>query len=216
MKNRKLVFYLITMALLVAFTAGCAKPSPAPMMAHGKRIAVVSFDTATWRLDSRGFEDILSSELWKHGKFQLVERMQIDRVIKEQNLALSGRLEDAAALQVGRLLGVDYIVMGRLLSAGIETRSGTTTTPGSKSSPPRTSYWTERTAKVSTGIRMVEVATGIVVFSDTANGLSSNTTTGGSWHSDDSSLYLKAATQAIRKLTHDISGVERIWTDKFP
>jgi formylglycine-generating enzyme required for sulfatase activity len=54
----------------------------------------------------------LRSQLLKTGKFTLVDRSQMDAILKEQALQQSGCTSDECAVQVGKLLGVRKIVTG--------------------------------------------------------------------------------------------------------
>lgn len=47
---------------------------------------------------------------------RIVERQQLNDLIREQDLALSGRVDDAVAVEVGRMLGVQYILLGQAMS----------------------------------------------------------------------------------------------------
>ncbi len=44
---------------------------------------------------------------------QVVERSQLNDMLREQDLALSGRLDESSAVEIGRLLGVQYVVTGQ-------------------------------------------------------------------------------------------------------
>jgi hypothetical protein len=46
--------------------------------------------------------------------FTLIERSQIDRVLKEQRMSLSGTIDDRTAARVGQLLGIDAIIVGEV------------------------------------------------------------------------------------------------------
>jgi TolB-like protein len=44
---------------------------------------------------------------------QVVERAQLHEMLREQDLALSGRLDESSAIEIGKLLGVQYVVTGQ-------------------------------------------------------------------------------------------------------
>ncbi len=46
--------------------------------------------------------------------FNLVERSRLDQVLKEQKLAVSGAIDESQAVEVGKLLGVDAIIVGSI------------------------------------------------------------------------------------------------------
>jgi hypothetical protein len=51
--------------------------------------------------------------LLKHSKWEIIEREQIFKILEEQKLTKSGLIDDAKSVQIGRILGVDAIVVGR-------------------------------------------------------------------------------------------------------
>ncbi len=46
--------------------------------------------------------------------FTIIERSQIDRVLKEQRMSLSGVIDERTAARVGQLLGIDAIIIGEI------------------------------------------------------------------------------------------------------
>ncbi|MFN2570074.1 MAG: CsgG/HfaB family protein [Gemmatimonadales bacterium] len=94
-----------------------------------KRIAVLDFDYATvrssvgdiWGSDvdiGKGIADLLVSDLVRNGTYSVIERKQLDRVLGEQNFQQSGRADASTAAQLGRILGVDAIVIGSITQFG--------------------------------------------------------------------------------------------------
>jgi curli biogenesis system outer membrane secretion channel CsgG len=61
--------------------------------------------------------DMLTTSLFKTARFEIVERNKIDKVFKEQNLGLSGMVDENTAAEVGKLLGAEYVVFGSITSA---------------------------------------------------------------------------------------------------
>ncbi|MDZ7781064.1 MAG: CsgG/HfaB family protein [Gemmatimonadota bacterium] len=47
---------------------------------------------------------------------QVVERAEIRDMLREQDLALSGRLDESSAIEIGQLLGVRYVLHGQVSS----------------------------------------------------------------------------------------------------
>ena len=46
--------------------------------------------------------------------YQIIEREQLQKVLKEQRLSLSGALDENSAAEVGKVLGLDVIIMGNI------------------------------------------------------------------------------------------------------
>jgi TolB-like protein len=66
---------------------------------------------------SRGVADLLVSELGGNDIIQIVEREDLDKVLEEQELALSGFFE-GDPLEVGALLRANYLVTGSFALSG--------------------------------------------------------------------------------------------------
>lgn len=104
---------------LVCALALCAALA-SPGMADDKvRIAVMD-------LQARGVPETLAStvsalvrsEIVNTGLFTVVEREQINEIMKEQGLQMSGCTEQACAVQMGRLLSARKMLVGELNAAG--------------------------------------------------------------------------------------------------
>lgn len=59
---------------------------------------------------------MLVTEFSVRDGMRIVERQQLNDLIQEQDLSLSGRIDDAVAVEVGKLLGVQYILLGQAMS----------------------------------------------------------------------------------------------------
>lgn len=119
---KRLVLSLAFAAIAVPAVA----QTPAPAR---KRLAVIDFDYATvhsyvhdiWGSNvdiGKGIADMLVNQLVRNGTYSLVERKQLDRILQEQNFQQSGRADASTAAQLGRLLGVDAIVIGSITQFG--------------------------------------------------------------------------------------------------
>lgn len=62
--------------------------------------------------------ELLTARLLNAGSFRLVERTQLENVMKEQKLGLSGAIESATAAQVGKLAGARLAVLGTVARVG--------------------------------------------------------------------------------------------------
>lgn len=117
----------LAVVLLLAVLAVPALAQAPP--AARKRVAVIDFDYATvrtyvndiWGSDQdigKGIADMLVGQLVRNGNYSVVERKQLDRVLQEQNFQQSGRADASTAAQLGRLLGVDAIIIGSITQFG--------------------------------------------------------------------------------------------------
>ena len=78
-----------------------------------KRIAVIYFDSPEDNTKLRkGLADMLISDLSKVNMLNVVERSRLEEILKEQNLNNSKQFDSNTATQLGKLLGVEYILTG--------------------------------------------------------------------------------------------------------
>ena len=97
------------------------------------RIAVMDFDYATvqtWTSEmfgtnvdvGKGICDLLVTSLVKDGSYSVIERKQLDKILAEQNFSNSNRADATSAARIGKVLGVDAIVVGSITQFGNETK----------------------------------------------------------------------------------------------
>jgi TolB-like protein len=89
------------------FETNAADASTSPQVRQEEREAL-----------SLALTEMIISDLSRLQVLKLVERQNLNEVIKEQSLALSGLLDDDSAVQVGRLLQARYLLTGRLIFSG--------------------------------------------------------------------------------------------------
>jgi len=101
-------------------------PPPEPVPIRQRRVAVLPFENSTpsSQVASQA-EAELTALFVNSGRFEVVERGQLDKILKEQALGMTGVIDAQAAANVGKLLGAKYAVLGRVTQAS-STRSGTT------------------------------------------------------------------------------------------
>jgi len=77
-----------------------------------KRIAVLPFDNLTQiKSASLLVTDEFNLQLGKLGQFELVERMKIDELFKEQDFR-KDRIDETTAVKIGKMLGAHAVVLG--------------------------------------------------------------------------------------------------------
>ena len=113
---------VLTATLTLVLAAGTL---PVPAMAQDSRpgVAVLPFENGgSYGRDRedlealrRGIAGILISELATRPAIRLVDRAETQRLLDEQNLAASGRVDAATAARVGRLVGARYMIAGTFL-----------------------------------------------------------------------------------------------------
>jgi curli biogenesis system outer membrane secretion channel CsgG len=104
--KRWLLFTMVVSGLAFSLAASAqAKP----------RVAVLKIRNESAYGSARlgpAIEDWLVEGLVQSGKFRVVERKELDSILQEQGLSLSGAVDDKTAVQVGKLLGCQVVIMG--------------------------------------------------------------------------------------------------------
>jgi uncharacterized protein (TIGR02145 family) len=76
-------------------------------------VAVLEFDgSGMSKIDARNITDRFSAKLQQTRKFRLVERQLLNQILEEQKTQLSGCVADECAVEVGELVGAEYVIAG--------------------------------------------------------------------------------------------------------
>ena len=129
--------------------------------------------------------DILSSKLAASGKFILLEREDLDVLVKEAGADMNK-------------IGADYIILGSITEFGRKTEGEQKVFSSTKT----------QTVEAGVSIRLVEASTGLIIYSDEAKGhaeTSSKQTMGlGGSAGYDATLSDKAISSALSQLVENI------------
>jgi curli biogenesis system outer membrane secretion channel CsgG len=118
--------------LTLIVTAACAIPSVAQPVKH--RVAVLDFGYGTVMTSvqaifgsnqdiGKGIVDMLINQLVNDGTYRVIERTALDKILKEQNLSNSDRMNTATAAKIGGLLGADIIITGDVTQFGRDDKN---------------------------------------------------------------------------------------------
>ncbi|MBI3909987.1 MAG: curli production assembly protein CsgG [Armatimonadetes bacterium] len=126
MKRSVILLWALPFVVLgSAWPAAAQQAAPAPK----KRVAVLSFDFGTvsrwWSGDwdvGKGISDVLVTGLVKDGTYSVIERKMLDEVLKEQDLGNSNRVDAGTAAKVGKILGVNAIIVGSITQFGFDDK----------------------------------------------------------------------------------------------
>ena len=101
-----------------------------------KKVAVMDFQYGTVMTSvqaifgttqdvGRGISDLLVDQLLKNGNYRVIERRDLSKVLQEQNFSNSDRADPSTAAKIGRVLGLDAIIIGDITQFGRDDRSNT-------------------------------------------------------------------------------------------
>lgn len=165
------LIFSIAIALVIS-----AAGSPA-VQAGKPRVAVIDFDSdeqnfwSHWRNHKHEVEfevnALFMNELVKSGQFTVIERQRLDAILQEQGLSLSGQVSAGSAVSAGKLLGVDYMLTGRITKFGERQVGGQAAWHIAMSAK-------KKTLEGGLSVRLINTTTGEIVFADEATGEDSN------------------------------------------
>jgi curli biogenesis system outer membrane secretion channel CsgG len=151
---------------------------------------------------SKQASDILSTKLAASNKFILLERDDLDKVLEEVEIAGNQDYQKVAA---------DYLILGSVTEFGRKNVGDVNAFSRSKT----------QTVQAGVSIRLVDVATGQIIYSEEAKGeaeTTNKTVMGMGERTDyDATLSDKAISAAISKLTENIINncMDRPWRSYF-
>jgi curli biogenesis system outer membrane secretion channel CsgG len=112
--------FLLVASVLMPLPTGAQEAKP--------RIAVLEFqNNSSWSYWGRNLglaaTDELATQLVRSGAFAVVERQQIDAILSEQHFGLSGAVNAATAAEIGKILGVQAVLLGSITQFSIDRKS---------------------------------------------------------------------------------------------
>jgi curli biogenesis system outer membrane secretion channel CsgG len=167
-----------------AAAAPGAAPAAAPQPQGPKRlVAVMNFDYGTVRTVvasifgtdqdvGKGITDLMVQKLVQDGKYRVIERAALDKIISEQNFNNSDRADPTSASKIGRILGVDTIILGSITKFGRDDKQvgGVGGGRGGFTGAILGAGKKESKAVVAITARLVNTTTGEILASVTGNG----------------------------------------------
>jgi len=130
----------------------------------------------------KGIVDLLVDKLVSDGVFSVIDRNAMSKIIAEQNFSNSDRADPNSAAKIGRILGVDAIIVGSITQFGRDDKS---TSVGGGALGNVTGRFgvggvrkTQANAVVQITARMINTSTAEILASVTAKGESTRSGTG--------------------------------------
>lgn len=158
----------------------------------------------------QGVADMLATALVKSGKFIVVERRELEKVLSEQRLGESGLVTEQTAPKLGKLLGAELFVIGSVTECG--TKEGTI----GGNIPLFGGSVTKKTARTVVDVRLVNTTTGEVIAAETKEGSESTTGVSVRYESIDFSNVSNWNDTDIGKATRQaIDGVVELITENM-
>jgi curli biogenesis system outer membrane secretion channel CsgG len=188
-------FIRFALILLIFVPACAAQNAPNAQNAPAKkRVTVMNFEYGTVRSAvaaifgtdqdvGKGIADMLVQKLLEDGKYRIFERKALDKIIAEQNFSNSDRADPATAAKLGKMAGVDAIIIGSITQFGRDDKKTGVGGFGGAAGRFGIGGIQKKEAKAICAItaRLVDTSTGEVLASVTGSGESkrSGTSLGG-------------------------------------
>src|ERR1700756_2548684 len=115
----------VVWALILVLASACvAQQTPSK-----KRLAILNFEYGTVQSSvaaifgsdqdvGKGISDLLVQKLVQDGKYSVIERNALDKILAEQNFSNSDRADATTAAKIGKVLGIDAIIIGSITQFG--------------------------------------------------------------------------------------------------
>jgi curli biogenesis system outer membrane secretion channel CsgG len=186
--------------------------TPASAAGNKPRIAVLQFQNKAdnqwwWHGGADAAQDVFVTELVKSGKFTVIEREQINAIMQEKGLTQSGDVSASTAMQIGKLLGVQYMLAGAVTEYGNTDKGahgrGIGRLPGFNAG--------KRTFTAAMNARIFNVSTGEIVWADEARNEDSSVkvSVGGFGGGvDDERMFDKVMKPTIQQLVASIKAAD--------
>jgi curli biogenesis system outer membrane secretion channel CsgG len=189
----------VCLASIAALSVVVPAQAQTPGAGRRPRVAILDFDYATvhshvaaifgTNVDvGQGVSDLLVTYLVKDGTYSVIERKALDRILAEQNFSNSDRADASSAARIGKLLGVDAIIVGSVTQFGNDTKNTGIGGVGGGLGRVGLGGFSQKQSKAIVGLtaRVVNVDTGEIVAVAEGLGESKRTSTsltggGGSW-----------------------------------
>ncbi len=181
------MMHKITVGLLLATLAVSGQAQ------QKKRVAVMNFDYATVQSGvaaifgtdqdiGKGIADMLVDKLVSDGVYSVIERKELDKIIAEQNFSNSDRADPASAAKIGKVLGVDAIIIGSITQFGRDDKSTSVGGGALGGVSSRFGIGGLRKSKANAVVqitgRMIDTSTAEILASAQGHGVSSRSGTG--------------------------------------
>jgi len=225
---KRTTLHLLLIGAALAFL--CNTVSAQEKAKTGKmRVAVFNFEDKTehrwhWWTGQpvgNGMADMLTTALVKSGQYRVFERQEIEKIMGEQALGMSGAVTPESAAKAGKMLGAEVAIIGAVTEFGYKKQS----TGGALKKIGIGASISKQSASVGIDVRLVNTTSGEILKAETVRKEKKNL--GGSLDTEDirfdnqdkfdESLVGKATREAIDevvKLLNAQGGGQTAWEAK--
>jgi len=121
---RKVLVVLLLSALAMLPASGQDKRRVAVMdFGYGTVMTSVQAIFGTNQDIGKGISDLVVNQLVNDGTYRVFERAALDKILNEQNFSNSNRADPSTAAKIGKLAGVDTIIIGDITTFGRDDKN---------------------------------------------------------------------------------------------
>jgi TolB-like protein len=139
-----------------------------------KKVAVMPFESISGSGEKRAAEimtDQVTVVIANSGNYTVIERTQLAQTLKEINLQNSGIIDPNQAIELGKMSGTDYTIVGKVLMAGVFNNESTNIYRDILgTNNPFKGFIAKYKGKVSLDVRFIDNVTGQLVFAKVIEG----------------------------------------------
>ncbi|MBU4185838.1 MAG: tetratricopeptide repeat protein [Proteobacteria bacterium] len=114
----------------------------------------------------REIEDLLTTRLFESGKFEVLDRQNLERLMKEHRLKFTGIIDSSTAVKLGKMIGAATLVFGNVPMHKADNKVTYSAWKDREGGSHRT-YYNTVTAKVKASFKVVGLRTGKIVAAKT-------------------------------------------------
>lgn len=134
----------------------------------------------------KAMQDVFVTELRNAKRFNVVEREQLEAMLKENQLTLSGDVDPSTAVRAGKVLGVNYLLTGAVTEYGVTNKGKNV---GKK-----------KPLAVALQGKLIDTSTGEIVWADEARHVQQVSVGGFGGGVDDVSMFKKTVKPCVIRL----------------
>lgn len=83
------------------------------------RVGILDFEARNVpEVEAEAVGEIFTSELVANGRFDIVDRKNVESLLEEMDFQLSGCTDSSCAVEVGRILSLEYMIYGSVIKLG--------------------------------------------------------------------------------------------------
>lgn len=164
------ILCLIPLLAMISAVTSCA-PSilvpvtrPAEVNLSGLNRIAIGKITGTGGQEIAG---VLTSKLFESSNFDVLDRANLDRILNEQSISLSGAMDEKTVAEIGKLVGAAAFVFGNVSTYSHHLNKTLGDSWTSKAGVRYQAYWKTVTATVTVSLQVVSLTTGKVLAAKT-------------------------------------------------